>query len=49
MTFNQTLDFDKQQSGTVVDIRSGAYVRTLFLLWANDRAERVDKFLSVVQ
>jgi hypothetical protein len=49
MTSNQTLDFDKCRLGTIVDIRSDAYARTSFLLWANDRAECVDNFLSVVR
>jgi hypothetical protein len=48
MTSNQTLDFDECRSGTTVDIRSDAYARTSFLLQANDRAEWVDNFLSVV-
>jgi hypothetical protein len=48
MTFNQTLDFGKRRSGTAVDIRSGAYARTSFLLQASDRVEWVDNFLSVV-
>jgi hypothetical protein len=44
------LGFDERRSGIAVDNTIGRLCQNFpFLLRANDRAERVDSFLSIVQ